>query len=222
MVNEQRAIFVSVGATATDAQEHFVSAVEDRLRSEGLTPHTIGRNTFSSDAPLKAVSELLTVCSGAVVIAFERSYFPSGISKRGGPKEVVLKGIKLPTSWNQIEAAMAYSHGLPLLVIVEAGLRSEGLLERGYDWYVQELTLEPAALASIEFNGVFASWKQKISQRELSGQDAARQDKAKTAQDLTIAELVGGLKLAQLWSVLAALAVLVAGAFAAGARLFTK
>jgi hypothetical protein len=51
-------VFVSVGGTATEQQEAFVRAVEDRLRSEGLVPHTVGRNTFSSDAPLKTVTEL--------------------------------------------------------------------------------------------------------------------------------------------------------------------
>jgi hypothetical protein len=36
---------------------------------------------------------------------------------------------------------------------------------------------------------------------------------------MTIAELVGSLKPAQLWSLLAALAVLIAGAFSLGAKL---
>ena len=52
-------IFVSVGGTANERQEAFVRAVEDRLRSEGLIPHTVGRNTFSADSPVKTVTELL-------------------------------------------------------------------------------------------------------------------------------------------------------------------
>jgi hypothetical protein len=90
-------VFVSVGGTATEQQEAFVRAVEDRLRSEGLVPHTVGRNTFSSDAPLKTVTELLDKCSGTVVIALERSYFASGTENRGGPKEIALTDVKLPT-----------------------------------------------------------------------------------------------------------------------------
>jgi hypothetical protein len=39
---EERHIFISVGRTFTPAQEDFVLAVEDRLRSEGLIPHTVG------------------------------------------------------------------------------------------------------------------------------------------------------------------------------------
>lgn len=207
-------VFVSVGGTATTEQEVFVRALEDRLRSEGLIPHTVGRNTFSADAPLKTVTELLDKCSGTLVIALERSYFASGTEKRGGPKATKLTDIKLPTPWNQIEAAMTYARGLPLMVVVEAGLKSEGLLERGYDWYVQWVQLEASALHSTEFNGVLASWKQKM----IEGKKNASTTKA--VSDLTISELVGGLKPAQLWGALGALATLLAGAFAIGGKLF--
>ena len=207
-------VFVSVGGTATEKQEAFVRAVEDRLRSEGLVPHTVGRNTFSADAPLKTVTELLDRCSGTVVIALERSYFVAGIEKRGGPKESALTEVKLPTPWNHIEAAMSYARGLPLMVIVEAGLKSEGLLERGYDWYVQWVAPEAVALTSNEFNGVLASWKRKMVEAPKKAASS------KTLADLTVAELLGGLKPVQLWSVLVALAALVAGAFALGGKLF--
>lgn len=207
-------VFVSVGGTATEQQEVFVRAVEDRLRSEGLVPHTVGRNTFSADAPLKTVTELIDKCTGAVVIALERSYFASGTEKRGGPKEIALSEVRLPTPWNQIEAAMAYARGLPLMVVVESGLKSEGLLERGNDWYVQWMKAEPAALNSNEFNGVLASWKQKMIQTPKIA------SLSKPASDLTVVELIGSLKPSQLWSVLVALAALVAGAFALGGKLF--
>lgn len=206
-------VFVSVGGTATEKQEAFVRAVEDRLRSEGLVPHTVGRNTFSSDAPLKTVTDLMDKCSGTVVIALERSFFPAGIEKRGGPKEATLTDVRLPTPWNHIEAAMSYARGLPLMVIVEAGLKSEGLLEHGYDWYVQWVEQEVVALHSNEFNGVLASWKEKM----IKGNKRA--SPAKPPSELTVAELLGGLKPVQLWSLLVALTALVAGAFALGGKL---
>lgn len=207
-------VFVSVGGTSNEQQESFIRSLEDRLRSEGLIPHTVGRNTFSADAPLKTVTELMEKCSGTVVIALERTYFASGIEKRGGPKESTLTDIRLPTPWNQIEAAMSYARGLPLMVIVEAGLKSEGLLERGYDWYVQWVKPEASALNSIEFNGVLASWKQKM----IEAPKKVIEHKGIT--ELTVAELLGSLKPAHLWSVLAALAAIVAGAFALGGKLF--
>jgi hypothetical protein len=207
-------VFVSVGDTATEQQESFVRAVEDRLRSEGLIPHTVGRNTFSADAPLKTAMELMSKCSATVVVALERMYFPGGVEKRGGPKEVLLNEVKLPTPWNQIEAAMAQSRGHPLLVIVESGLKSEGLLEPGYDWYVQRVRPEAAALNTNEFNGILASWKQKVTQT------SKKPVREKAVTDLTVAELLGSMKPGQLWSFLGALVALVAGAFALGSKLF--
>jgi hypothetical protein len=207
-------VFVSVGGTATDTQEAFVRAVEDRLRSEGLIPHTVGRNTFSADAPLKAVTDLMDKCAGTLVIVLERTYFASGTEKRGGPKEITLTNVKLPTPWNQIEAAMAYARGLPLMVVVEAGVKSEGLLERGNDWYVQWVMPESAALNSNEFNGVLASWKQKMMQKPKKA------SLSKSASELTILELISSLKPSQLWSVLVAIGALVASAFALGGKLF--
>jgi hypothetical protein len=216
---EELDVFMSVGGTATDKQEEFVRAVEDRLRSEGLIPHTVGRNTFSSDAPLKTVTELMDKCAGTVVIALERMYFPAGVENRGGVKQAPLSEVKLPTPWNQIEAAMAYARQHPLLVVVEEGLKSEGLLERGYDWYVQWVKPEVSSLNTLEFNGVLASWKSRVAQLASDKKEAKKLIAEINPVDLTIGELIKGLKPSQLWAVLVALTGLIAGAIAMGAKL---
>ena len=155
-------VFVSVGVAANPAHEQFIAAVEARLRALGLEPRTVGRNTFSSDAPLKAVIELMNKCQGAVVIALERSSFPKGVEKRAG-EERPLKDVMLPTVWNQTEAVMAYTRGLPLLVLAQDGLKSEGLLESRYDWNVHWVEPTEATLATPAFIGILESWKTKVS-----------------------------------------------------------
>jgi hypothetical protein len=212
-----RDIFISVGGTSNDKQERFVCLLEDRLRSEGLIPHTVGRNTFSVDAPLRTVEHLLDRCIGTVVIALERSYFSRGIEKRGGSQEKVLEEIRLATPWNHIEAAMSYVKRKPLLVIVEKGLKSEGLIESGYDWYVQTVSLDENALATKEFNGVLASWKAKLV--EDDGPTSLPSHCAISPATMTIAQLAGALQPSQLWSLLTGLAALIAGAFALGGKL---
>lgn len=207
-------VFLSVGSTCSPEQESFVQAVEDRLRSEGIIAHTVGRNTFSVDQPLKTVVELMDKCSGTVVVALERSFFAEGIEKRGSKKESIVSNVKLPTPWNQIEAAMAHSRGHPLFVIVEEGIKSEGLLEKGYDWYVLWLKPTPAALTTAEFNGVLSSWKNKMATRP------EQRKPNKSGADLTVAELIGSLKTGQLWSLLIGLSAIASGAFALGAKLF--
>lgn len=105
-------------------------------------------------------------------------------------------------------------------MIVEAGLKAEGLLEPGYDWYVQTMPLEATALASNEFNGVLADWKEKVLALEPgAGAASSRGPQALNPAELSIADLLGALRPVQLWSVAIALAGLLAGAFSLGARL---
>jgi hypothetical protein len=115
---------------------------------------------------------------------------------------------------------MAYACQKPLMVIVEEGLKSEGLLERGYDWYVQWVKLETSSLNTAAFNGVLASWKSKMTQSASARKQARTKPMNIDPANLTIIELVRGLKLSQLWAVLIALAGLSAGAFAIGAKFF--
>lgn len=158
-------VFVSVGRTSTEKQEKFVQAIEALLRAHGLEPATTGRSSFSSRQPLLAIHDLMKECVGTAIIAFERTHIENGADRRGHESERILANVNVPTVWNQIEAAMAYVHDHPLLVIVEHGLKSEGLLETGYDWYVQWVNLEPAELGGVEFQGVFADWKKRITER---------------------------------------------------------
>ncbi|NTW50217.1 MAG: hypothetical protein HGB19_10915 [Chlorobiales bacterium] len=148
-------------------------------------------------------------CAGTVVIAFERVRIVDGIDRRGSSEEKNISNQILPTVWNQIEAAMAYVLGHPLLVIVENGARDEGLLEAGYDWYVQRVDLDPAIFAKKQFIGVFADWKRRV-------EDNARRQRKMDVANLTIGEIFTSMKPAQLWSLLGALAAIVAGAIAIG------
>jgi len=73
-------IFVSVGTVSNKAQEALVEAIEKRLKSEGLNHLTLGRNYFSSDAPLKAITDLMKKCHGTVVIALNELISLQGLN----------------------------------------------------------------------------------------------------------------------------------------------
>ncbi len=173
-----------------------------------MTPsRAVGRSDFSSSHPLKFIQQLMNECRGTVIIAFERVKVIEGLERRGSPEERPLANQILPTVWNQIEAAMAYVLGHPLLVIVETGSRDEGLLEAGYDWYVQHLDLKPSSLSSKQFIGVFADWKNKVEAK-------AKEKRRVEVTELTIGEIASSMKPAQLWALLGALAALVTGVVA--------
>lgn len=156
-------VFLSVGRTSTPKQETFVAAIAGLLDAHGLKARTVGRTDFAHQKPLKLIAEVMQECSGTVVVAFERLHITRGLELRGSSEPVDLSQVNLPTVWNQIEAAMAYTLGHPLLAIVESSLRSEGLLEEGYDWYSKWVNLDPDGLSNRGFLETFAAWKESVN-----------------------------------------------------------
>jgi hypothetical protein len=154
-------VFLSVGKTSNERQEAFVAGIEQSLRDRDLRPRTLGRNEWSSLQPLQAIKERMDECSGAAIVAFERLYIADGLEKRGGDDERPIRGEVRTTIWNQMEAAMAYVLGLPLIVFAEEGIRVEGVLEPR-DWAVQWLGLDPAALQTPQSMGVIDDWKNHV------------------------------------------------------------
>ncbi len=167
-------VFVSVGRTSTPQQEEFVSAIEAHMLDHGLAPQALGRNYWSSQQPLRAIDELMSQCSGVAIVGFERLRVVQAIDRRGSEAERSLADFALPTVWNQIEAAMAYSRGLPLLVLVQEELRTEGLLETGYDWYVKRMRIGANATSDREFRGIFDDWRSRVGTYGASSQPAGR------------------------------------------------
>jgi hypothetical protein len=179
-------VFLSVGRSSTDEQEDFIKSLEIFLQSNDLIPQTVGRTVFSSEQPLKPILRTLKECSGTVIAAFERTRLVDAIDRRGSSNPVEIKDMKLPTVWNQIEATMAYTIGHPLFVLVEQGVKSEGLLEKGYDWYVKWVDVDKLGrlkLVDPEFLGVFADWKKRV--------EAFHADLAKTQDETKAGANVG-------------------------------
>ena len=172
---EKPNVFLSVGKTHTDQQEKFVQSVEKFLIANGLNPQTVGRTYFANQQPLKSVEELMHKSAGIVVLALERTYIPKAISKPNSPQKTELDEVKLPTVWNQIEATMAYTIGLPLFVMAENGIKSEGLIETGYDLYVKWFTPDEFSFDDKEFAGIFESWKNSVHAYKTSKDDEANQ-----------------------------------------------
>ena len=158
-------VFLSIGTPWKKEQERFVGALETFLRERGLNPRALGRSEWSNERPLHFIHRVMSECTGTVVIAYERVRITSGSERRGHADEKLLSDAVLPSVWNQIEAAMAYELGHPLLVIAEDGLRHEGLLEDGHDWVVQRLPLRPSAFEGPAFQDAFRGWKAQVEAR---------------------------------------------------------
>jgi hypothetical protein len=216
-------VFVSVGINSKRPEyEKFISEVEQFLRDNGLNPRTVGRSDFSSGQPLKLIEQVMNECSGTIVIAFERIHIEKGLDKRGSSAENLLSNVNIPTVWNQIEPSMAYVLGHPLLVIVQNGLRSEGLLETGYDWYVQWVDIDNSTLQKREFLGVFANWKKRVEEYKSNDKKTVGNKSIFIdPQQLTIAQIISSMKPTQLWAIIATLVTAIAAIAVAAYKIGT-
>jgi hypothetical protein len=132
--------------------------------------YTVDRNVFRGRQPAETARDVIATCGGAVVIAFERTRILTGIDKPGGSFEGRLENRieneSHPTVWNQMEAAMAYSREIPLLILVQAGLKRQGMLGDRLEWMAIETELSPEVLGTEKFSQVFADWLNKVKSRQ--------------------------------------------------------
>jgi hypothetical protein len=213
-------VFVSVGSTFNEAQDRFVDGLIELLREHDLQPRILNRLDWLAAKPLLSVDELMDRCDGVLVVAFERWFLGDAVEKRNSPNQRVVKGKCMPTPWNQIEPAMAYVKGLPIFVLAEHGLLAEGLLEEGHDWYVQSLPLDPGALRSPEVIGRIKDWKQRMEKARAAREGReSDQHPQRDPSTLTIRQLLGDLRPAQLWGLGTALLGALGTAFILGRQL---
>jgi hypothetical protein len=132
------------------------------LRQGGMEPRVIDTTDFSTGNPLKDISTVMRECQGVIVVAFERTSFDHGLEKRQSQLEKPLQAVRYTTPWSQIEAAIAYALGLPIIVMLERGVREEGLLEEKYDWRIDRLDISADTIHDNMVRGRLMAWCRKL------------------------------------------------------------
>jgi hypothetical protein len=133
-------VFVSSPTCLSDGQEHVRKMLLRELERLGLEARAVGRSDYPTELPLREVLILARHCSGGVILGFEQFHANSGIKKRGTKEEILMSSPTLfPSEWNNLEAGVLYSLGLPLLVFAEPGI-SGGVFDRGVtDVFIHEM-----------------------------------------------------------------------------------
>jgi hypothetical protein len=158
-------VFLSVGGGRNEAQEAFVARIKEFMGTQGLAATTVDEYSSENKQPLKAVEDRMSRCFGAVVLALERTHVEAGVSRRGAHLQAALKDVSLPPVWNHIEATMAYTRRLPLLVLMERNLQQEGMLEEKYDWRVKPVDVNQNIVENQDFLGMFEDWRKTVINR---------------------------------------------------------
>jgi hypothetical protein len=213
-------VFVSMGTPATDQQRNFRNALREELVKLGLNPRTPGQGYAANAQPLTMIERCMRECDGAIVVAYERYRIVEGVEKPGGAEETRLSDVRFPTVWNHIEGALASAMELPLLVIAESGLKEMALLENRYNWLVLWIPLDPSVFQREDFSQILKDWKAQVEASKETKRIASDTRRIGTRDvDLekeSVADLIGRLRPAQVWTVLGALTFLVTGAFTLG------
>lgn len=137
------------------------------MDARGFAPRTLGVTDYDMDAPLKSIRRLMLDCNGLLTVAFRRNHIATGASRYqtdiAGAKESILTDVWLTSPWSQIEPAMAYQIGLPVLILREKGVLAEGILERGVlGLYMPEFDLTKSVdeyLTSVEWSEMLGRWE---------------------------------------------------------------
>jgi len=211
-------VFISVGSNGTKDQVDAADSIFAVIAATGLAPRQMEKNEWSAEQPLRAIRRVIAECHGAVIIAFARYEFASGVERAKGGGTIALERTLFPTVWNQIEAALAYGRDVPLLVICEKGLREDGLLEGKYDWRVFWTDFQPSDIGSDRFAGFVQSWKSLVDAHAAAAAKATPSSELDPAK-LSLSSIFGALTLPQLWALLGVLASLLASVASAGYKL---
>jgi hypothetical protein len=153
-------VFVSCPTSLSAKQDASRNLILRELSEYELEPRALGRSDYPTDYPLREVLVIAKHCSGGVVLGFEQFFAPSGVWKRGIPKlKKADSNVCFPSPWNNLEAGVLFSLGLPLLVFKEDGI-SGGVFDSGVtDVFVHRM---PQASEKKSLSDVFLKWQSKV------------------------------------------------------------
>jgi hypothetical protein len=164
VTREPRRVFLSVGTPHLPIQEAFLKRLIASLRARGLQPWTLGRSDYDYRNPLSAISEAMDTCYGAVILGLGRRLSPVVFERFGSSVEERRTDLITATPWNHLEAGMAYQLGLPLLILKDRTVASEGILDQAIgDYLVYEFDLsKEAASLSAPLRSTLAVWARDV------------------------------------------------------------
>lgn len=123
-------IFLSYSSPFNGTQERFIAQIKKYLKTRRLEARTLGVTDYNMSEPLKEIRRMMLESNGVITVAFRRSQINSGMEKPETDNQKSLNGKWLTSPFCQIEPAMAFQLGLPLLTLREKGVLEDGILQK--------------------------------------------------------------------------------------------
>ncbi|SCP97907.1 hypothetical protein [Anaerobium acetethylicum] len=148
-------IFLSRPSWVESKYDLGLSGFTSQLGMLDLSPKTVGTNVFPTTSPMDTVIDLMKKCAGTIVVGYPQITMESGYVK-----EQKISDIRMfATEWNHIEAALAYSLNMPLLVIHDTSI-TRGVFDRGaLNSFIYSVDMSNKDwFAAKEIQGVLKEW----------------------------------------------------------------
>jgi len=159
-------VFLSYPKPFMKSQQKFINDISDYLHSRNIAPRTLGVTDYDMNEPLTAIRRLMLESNGLLTIAFRRAFVEKGTNKPESDLDETSAPISnqwMTSPYCQIEPAMAFQIGLPILILREQGVMAEGILEKGVaGTYLPEFNLSVPTSKYLESG----EWQQIIGQWE--------------------------------------------------------
>lgn len=124
-------IFLSCPSVWNPEQGKARTRILAELERAGMEWRSLGKTDYPTMYPLREVHAIAKHCSGGIVLGFTQFECKGGTWKPGSKGATGVKSrVVFPTPWNQLEAGILFSLGLPMLVFSEEGIRG-GVFDPG-------------------------------------------------------------------------------------------
>jgi hypothetical protein len=158
-------VFVSAPSpdNLSPAQEAGADIIDALVQRYKLEWRALGRSDYPNDLPLKEVIRMIRHCSGGIVLGFEQFRAHTGEFKRGSPNASPAADALFPTPWNQLEAGILFSAGLPVMIFKEPGIQG-GIFDVGHtDVFIHPMPSSAMAKQAFEdLDSVFQNWVARV------------------------------------------------------------
>jgi len=158
---------VSVSSPSPDnmspSQDSSAEIIHRLVRRYKLEWRTLGRSDYTNDLPLKEILRMVRHCSGGIILGFEQFRAPTVELRAGSKNARTETGVSFATPWNQLEAGILFSAGLPIMIFREPNIRG-GIFDVGNtEVFVHQIptsTMSKQALDDLD--SVFQNWVGRV------------------------------------------------------------
>lgn len=136
---EKIGVFLSRPNPFLDSHQRFLELLQQMLNGYDITTITLQAGDYDLSDSINYLKGMIRRCYGIVVVAFKQIYIESGYKKKEAvnnhqfycSQEEDISGQALTSPFCHIEGAIGLDNDLPLLILVEDGVREEGIIKGG-------------------------------------------------------------------------------------------